>query len=300
MRPWIWGIALFLVAALAGCGSGEEPHTAPLILLKTGSGFTLDGDQLPPGSVMRFGLTLSGGGGAITNLVVKRNSDGAVVTEADLGMYRSYGGLDTTLTYFKGSGEREEWSFFVMNSYRDTASVSLTVMKGEGSAWGEIEYFPSIKIGMQSNSSLPHFVDLHTGAAWDAYTVAGHEAEADLAAFWYLTSGVSSPTLTSPGYSSAPTYYPLFSTWSVRNATMYDYNTSDNDLISQEQFDLASNDSLLVNGYKPASVSGQSKFAFTGKVVPFRTADGKYGLIKVIHADETATGEMEIALKIQK
>jgi hypothetical protein len=35
-------------------------------------------------------------------------------------------------------------------------------------------------------------------------------------------------------------------------------------------------------------------------VVPFRTADGKYGLIRVIHADETPSGEMEIAVKIQK
>ena len=65
-------------------------------------------------------------------------------------------------------------------------------------------------------------------------------------------------------------------------------------------FDEADNDSLLVNAYRPGSVSGLSKYAYTGKVVPFRTADGKYGLIRVIRADEVATGEMEIAIKIQK
>jgi hypothetical protein len=92
----------------------------------------------------------------------------------------------------------------------------------------------------------------------------------------------------------------MFGSWGVRNQTLYDYYTSDNNLVTVAKFDEAANDSLLVNAYRPGSVSGQSKFAFTGKVVPFRTADGKYGLIKVIHADETPSGEMEIAIKIQK
>jgi len=292
-------IALLFVLAAAGCVP-EEPETTPLVLLKSGSEFIADGSAVAPGGVLRFGLSVSGGGGAITNLVVKRISDGVAVTEVDKGMYISYGGLDTTLTYTRGYGQVEQWVFSVMNSYRDTASVSLTVLKGAGSAWSEIHYHPSIRIGLQDNTTLPHFADLHSGMAWDAAAVSGHEAEVDMAAFWYLTSGNSSPTLTCPAYSSALTYYPLFGSWSVRNQTMYDYYTSDNDLITPVQFDLAANDSLLVNAYRPGSVSGQSKYAYTGKVVPFRTADGRYGLIKVIRSDETPTGEMEIAVKIQK
>lgn len=292
-------VALLIVLAFTGCGK-EEPETTLLILLMSGSEFTADGSAVAPGGSLRFGITVSGGGGAITNLVVKRISDGVAITEADRGMYVSYGGLDTTLTYTRGNGQVERWVFSVMNSYRDTASVSLTVLKGAGSAWGGINYHPSVRIGMQNNSSLPHFVDLHTGAAWDAAGVAGNEAAVDMAAFWYLTSGTSSPTLTCPAYASALTYYPMFGSWGVRNQTLYDYYTSDNNLVTVAKFDEAANDSLLVNAYRPGSVSGQSKFAFTGKVVPFRTADGKYGLIKVIHADETPSGEMEIAIKIQK
>ena len=290
---------LLPLLVLAGC-TPEEPETTPLVLLKGGGTYTADGSAVAPGGTLRFGLSVSGGGGAITNLVVRRISDGVAVTEADRGMYISYGGLDTTLTYTRGYGQAEKWVFSVMNSHRDTASASLTVLRGAGSAWGEISYHPSIRIGLQENSSLPHFVDLHSGTAWDAAGVAGHEAEVDMAAFWYLTSGTSSPTLTCPAYSSALTYYPLFGSWSVKNQTMYDYYTSDNDLVTPAQFELADNDSLLVNAYRPGSVSGQSKFAYTGKVVPFRTADGKYGLLRVIRADETPSGEMEIAVKIQK
>lgn len=292
-------VVLLPLLVLAGC-TPEEPETTPLVLLKVGGTYTADGSAVAPGGTLRFGLSVSGGGGAITNLVVRRFSDGVAVTEADRGMYISYGGLDTTLTYTRGYGQVEKWVFSVMNSHRDTATASLTVMKGAGSAWGEISYHSSIRIGLQENSSLPHFVDFHSGIAWDAAGVEGHEAEVDMAAFWYLTSGTSSPTLTCPAYSSALTYYPLFGLWSVKNQTMYDYYTSDNDLVTPAQFELADNDSLLVNAYRPGSVSGQSKFAYTGKVVPFRTADGRYGLLRVIRADETPAGEMEIAVKIQK
>jgi hypothetical protein len=293
----VFGLLLFL--AVTGCSTtGQE--TTPLVILKTGSGFTTDGSEVAPGGTLRFGLSVSGGGGAITNLVVRRVSDGETITEADRGMYISYGGLDTTLTFTRGYSQVENWVFFVMNSFRDTASASLTVLRGSGSAWGEISFHPSVIIGLQDNSTLPHFIDLHTGSAWDETNVPGHEVQVDMAAFWYLTSGNSSPTLTCPAYNSALTYYPVFGSWSVRNQTLFDYYTSDNDLVTIEQFDLAANDSLLVNAYRPQSVSGLSKYAYTGKVVPFRTADGKYGMLKVIHADEDPSGEMEIAIKIQR
>jgi hypothetical protein len=203
--------------------------------------------------VLRFGLSVSGGGGAITNLVVKRISDGVAVTEADKGMYISYGGLDTTLIYTKSYAQTERWVFSVMNSYRDTASVSLTVLKGAGSAWGEINYHPSIKAGLQDNQTLPHFVDLHSGAVWDAENVTGHEAEVDMAAFWYITSGTSSPHTHLSGIFLRTYILSPVGSWDVRNQTMYDYYTSDNDLITVEQFNLATNDSLLVNAYRPAA-----------------------------------------------
>src|SRR5690606_3255525 len=133
MAKRIQCFALLIIIGLAGCVK-DNPGTTPLILLKSGGAFTADGSAVAPGGALRFGLSVSGGGGAITNLVVKRISDGVAVIEADKGMYISYGGLDTTLIYTRGYGQTERWVFSVMNSYRDTASVSLTVLKGAGSA----------------------------------------------------------------------------------------------------------------------------------------------------------------------
>jgi hypothetical protein len=47
-------------------------------------------------------------------------------------------------------------------------------------------------------------------------------------------------------------------------------------------------------------VSGNCKYCYTGKIIPFKTQEGKYGLIKVLHADEVSTGYMELEIKVQE
>jgi WD40 repeat protein len=295
-----FAILCVLLMTLTNCTEEETTDQLPFILLNQGDEYTADGDWIPVGGQLKFGLSVVGGGAAITDLRVKRILEDEIVTELDKGMYIPTGGLDTTLTYTKSDADRETWNFFMMNENRDTASVYITIFKGDGSAYGEIFYYPSIKIGYPANDQFAHFLDLNTGTIYNQDNVAGHEQDIDLAAFFYVTSGKSSPTLTCPAYPSAQTWYPVFSGWSVKNSTLYDYKTSDNDLVSIAQFDAAENDSLLVAGYKPQNVSGLCKFCYTNKVIPFKTAGGKYGMVKVIRADELEGGSMEIAVKIQR
>jgi hypothetical protein len=291
---------LFLIILIAGCKEEEGTDKQPFIIFKQGNEFTTDGDSIPVGAQMKFGIQAVGGGAVITDLRVKRILSEETIVELDKGMYRAEGGLDTTLVYVKGSSYEEKWTFFIQNSNRDTASISLTVYIGLGSAYGPISYYPSITLSYSENQDYPHYLDLYSGVAFGKQDVSGHEADIDLAAFWYVTSGLSSPTLTCPAYPSAQTYYPEFANWPVKNSTTYDYKSTDNNLITIGQFDAAENDSLLVNGYKPQNVSGLCKYCYTGKVIPFKTADGKYGMVKVIRADEMNTGTMEIAVKMQK
>jgi hypothetical protein len=282
------------------CSEEESTDQFPFILFKHGEGYTTEGDEVPVGGQLYFGISAVGGGSAITNLRVKRISDGQSITELDRGIYIATGGIDTTLVYSRSDAAVETFNFFILNENRDSASVSMTVFLGDGSAYGDIRYYPSIGISYPSNQIYGSFLDLDSGLVYTQQSVAGHEHEIDLASFFYYTSGNPSPTLTCPAYSSALTYYPVFSQWPVKNSTLYDYKSTDNDLVSQEQFDAAENDSLLVTGYKPQYVSGICKYCYTGKVIPFKTSGGKYGLIKVIRADEQEDGSMEIAVKIQK
>jgi len=296
-----WFLIAIFLSQFAGCTEKIEDTTLPFIIIKQGEGFVEEGDAVPVGGRLAFGIAASAGGSnALTNLSVIKYSAGGKTTMMDNGMYIPVGGLDTTLYFSKSNDGTETWRFFVMNSGRDTASVSITVLQGEGSAYGDIYYYPSIFVGYQENSSYPHYIDLTGGTGYSESEVAGHEAGIDMAVIWYITSGKSSPTLSAPSYSSITGYYPVISGWATRNSTLFDYKTSDNNLISVAQFDAAQNDSLLVAGFNPEFVSGWCKYALNNKVIPFKAADGRHGLMRIKYADENSSGYMEIAVKVQK
>ena len=300
MKVYKLFIIIFFLLHTISCTEDDLTATSPFVLLKSGNEFTQSGAYIPIGGQIKFGISAVGDGAAITNLTIQRITENGIITELDKGMFIKTGGLDTTVVFIKGSAEQEIWKFSIMNSHRDTASVTIIIYKGEGSAYGDINYFPSITIGYQNNTNFPFFMDLNSGNAYDNSTIAGNEADIDLVCYYYLSSGKSSPTLSCPSYPTARSYYPEITEWAVQNSTLYDYYTTDNDLISIEEFDATQNDSLPVTAYTPNSVSGTCKYCYTGKIIPFKTALGKYGLIKVIQADEVNTGSIEIAVKIQK
>lgn len=287
---------------MMGCKKNDETRVKPMILLKTGD-FTTPGQLVPVGGKLAFSITASGGSSPITNLTVRRVINGMSITELDRGMFIPEGGLDYVMNAVKSSAEEELWQFVVLNGNRDSAIITRSVLLGEGSAYGSIKHYPSIKIGMQHNTDFPNYLDLNTGSCYNDQDVSGFEANIDLVGFVYMTSGVMSPTLCCPAYtgsSSVTTHYPLISEWLVRNSTLYDYNASDNNLVDPLQFDAALNDSLLVASFDPQSVSGLCKYIYTARIVPFKTTEGKYGLIKVIHSDTITNGYMELEIKVQE
>jgi len=291
-------IALLVILSF-GCKEDEDPTGQPLVNFKSGD-YTKDGDYIPIGGKLTFGIAASGGGVPITNLRVMRIVNGNAIIEIDKGLYITEGGLDYDVNAVKSGAKVEQWHFMVMNANRDSATISLTVFLGEGSAYGPIKHFPSLRIGMQNNSEFPQFLDVNTGGLYTNESVEGNEAAIDILGFVYLTSGIMSPTLSCPQYTSVPGHYPIVGGWSVRNSTLYDYTAVDNDLVNPQDFENASNDSLLVVSFNPQSASGNCKYCFTGKIVPFRTEAGKYGMIRVIHADVVPEGYMELEVKVQE
>jgi hypothetical protein len=298
----VWLFVIFLMVCsflFCSCTKDESLSQANLIL-KTGTLYTPNGASIPVGGKIQIGVLASGAGVPLTYIRIDRISGNDTLTQLDRGIYAGSEGLDADYSFSKDTSAVEIWRIMVMNADRDTAVKTLLVLRGSGTAYGPINSFSSIKFGMQSNITIGHFVDIHTGNVFDGTSVAGHEGEIDVIAYYYITSGLSSPTFTCPGYTAAVGYYPQLGNWLVKNNILYDYQTSDNNLVSISQFDAALNDSLLVTTFKPDKVSGNCKYGYTGKVIPFKTQEGKYGMIKVIHADEKDDGIMEIAVKIQK
>jgi len=252
------------------------------------------------GGQIRIGMLASGSGSALTYLRIERITASDTLIQLDRGIYAGREGYDADFVFSKDTAATETWKVTVMNADRMIASESLIINRGSGSAYGEINYYPSIILGFQNNTSLNHYLDVDMGVAYDDNSIAGHEGDVDILGYYYVTSGLNSPSLTCPGYTAAVGFYPSLNSWPVKLTTLYDYKSTDNNLISPDFFDAAANDSLLVTAYKPDKVSGNCKYCYTGKIVPFKTEAGKYGLIKVLRADESDIGSIEVAVKIQK
>jgi hypothetical protein len=278
----------------------EDPPSRSVLFLKTGAVYTADGVYLPVGGKIRIGIQASGGGIPLTYIRITRAMGSSIQVQIDRGIYDGNAGYDQDFVFAKDTAAMERWQVLVMNADRDTATASFTVYRGEGTTYGSITHIPSLHIGFQDNQVYGHFLDADNGRVYSQQDVSGNESEIDMLPYYYVTSGLPSPTLTCPGYTAASGYYPVLNSWPVKNTTLYDYKSTDNDLVSVEQFDKASNDSLLVTAYVPDKVSGNCKYCYTGKVIPFKTGSGKYGLIKVINADQEAAGSMELSIKIQK
>ncbi len=296
---WLFVFPFFLITIFSSCKKEDSVKSATLIL-KTGVAYTAQGAYIPVGGQIKIGILASGAGVALTYIKITRITAYDTVTQLDRGIYVGREGLDATYTFSKDTASYETWRVLVMNADRDTAVKSLTVYKGEGTDYGSIKYFPSVTLSFQNSNTYNHFLDADNGETYSENTVSGHEAEIDLLCYYYVTSGLPSPSLTCPGYVAAVGYYPVLNNWPAKNTTLFDYRTTDNNLVSIAQFDAATSDSLLVTAYKPDKVSGNCKYCYTGKIVPFKTQEGKYGLIKVIRADETETGSIAVSIKVQK
>lgn len=277
----------------------EQNFEKPLLSLKTDFDFIADNSEVPIGGKIKIGFTVESKNSYISNIRINRIINEEISNQLDAGIWIS-AKIDTFFLFTKGSATKETWEILILNSNRDSAKISFIVNLGAGSGYGEINYFPSILLSYPQNSEYSHFLDFETGTTYNSDNISGFEATVDMCAFFYVTSGKNSPTITCPGYSSVPTYYPEVLNWATRNSTNYDYRSTDYNLVSITDFDNAQNDSLLITAFQPNYVSGLDKFCYTGKVIPFKNSNGKYGIIKVIRADETENGTMEIAVKIQK
>ncbi len=294
-------VMLSLAYALGSCSNDTTDSIPPLALFKNGD-FTTEGQRIPIGGKLSFGIAASAGSAPITNLRIQRIANGKVITELDKGVFITTGGLDYVFNAVKSGAQEEQWRFMVMNANRDSSIITRTVLLGDGSAYGPITHY-TLTLGMQNNTLHPNFLDLHSGNAFSPLSISGNEASVDLVAFVYETGGKLSPTLCCPAYtgsSSVTTHYPEIGTWSTRNSTLYDYYSADWSLVKPDEFERAESDSLLVASYNPQNVSGLCKYCYTNKIIPFKTENGKYGLVKVKYADTSKDGIIELEVKIQQ
>ncbi|MBP7463737.1 MAG: hypothetical protein KA793_05320 [Bacteroidales bacterium] len=295
--------ALILLSVFSSC-KPDEP-LPPAIELLFESGDIADGDTVAVGGPLRFTITATGADANITNFLVEKVYDGNYKTVLDSGLNST--GFTVKEVYYQGVEEEVSWKFSVMDRNRKSASVSLKVIKDPDSQFGGIIEFNEIVLGYQSNTLLGHFFLPILEEVYFQDSATLFQDQVDVLTYFNYSedNGVNmpSPTFSSPGEDAGAygllytEYYPFLTQWTTRNYTKYDIRADHG--VSSDDFNSAHNDSLLIVSYDDVWGKKKYKWAVDGTIIPFQTAGGKKGLIKVLQADTVATGSIKFAMKIQ-
>jgi hypothetical protein len=304
MRKSIFSISIIFILSviiLNGCKK-EEEMKSPTISFKSGA-YTPDGAVVMVGHKLFFGIHAEGVSEAITNFTVKKYlDDGTVITMMDTALFSET--LDLDKTFYQNVEDKATWKFAVMDRNHMSAEISMVIYKDPNSTYGGIYYYPSVTLGFQNNTDHGHFLDPSTGLVYFEDSATANQSRINILCYYDLNSTPATPVLSSAGEmdnasTDAQTHYPCIVNWTTRNYTKWDISV-DNTPIPDSAFYACQNDSLLIVAYHDVWGKKKFKYATAGKIIPFMTSAGKFGVIRVTSADEADTGKMEIALKIQQ
>lgn len=294
-------IISILLLSLIGCRK-EPDKTPPVFSLLTDSTFTFTDCVVPIGFPFKIGLKATATGSAITNLVITLTTENGIETAVDTGIYTKNLNYIKTLSY--GASAYEKWTFTIRDKAGNMLSKSIKLTKDPNSEFGQINYYPSIILGTQHSPSIGSFLSLSDMHLITTDSATYYQNTINIITYWGdLLNPVTEFTFSSPEETDAPVLYPNINSWTTpRNEMRY---KADSTSIPISEFDNAYNDSLIISNYTSATV-GKRKFKMvrTGYVIPFQITSGpsagRRGLIKVKTLQNTADGQIEIALKIQQ
>lgn len=287
--------ALFLF--LSACDKDRNP-VPPSLTLASGTDYTPSGAVITTGGKIRVGITAEGSDANITNLVVKKiMPDGSVKVVFDSGLNSP--AFSVNKTFYQGAEDEARWTVQVMDRNRQFATSAITIFRDPASQWGAILEFPSITMGYQNNTAAGQFLIPSAGKILQADSATLVAGLIDIITYYYVDDEPS-PTLSSAGETGGgiTEYYPSIAQWSVKNYTKWDISV-DSDPIPVAAFDACHNDSLLLLSYDDVWGKRKFKWAEPGDVIPFLTASGKKGLVRILSADHDPAGTISFSLKIQ-
>jgi hypothetical protein len=291
--------SLMLSLIAVSCKKDENP-VPPTISLLSGNEYTAAGAVVMVGGKLRFGITAAGPDANITNLVVKKiMPDGSVKVVLDSGLNTP--AFSVNKTFYQNVEDEARWTFQVMDKNRQFATTAITIYKDPASAWGGIFEYNAIVMGFQNNTTYGHFLIPSTGKVYFADTAFLNQTLIDIVTYYYDDGGIPSPTFSSPAETGGgiTEYYPVIDSWSSKNYTKWDISV-DTEPVPVAAFDACHNDSLLIVTYDDVWGKRKFKYAYPGVVIPFLTASGKKGLVRVITADNDPAGAITFSLKIQQ
>jgi len=306
---WYSRISIILIFATIILGIGcekEKETTPPTISLETGNGFTQENEMVSIGSTIRFKIIANSPDEAITNIVIKYRVNEKEEVKLDSGLYAN--NLNFARTFWQDTKENAVWTIQVMSKDRKTASTNLSVTGDPNSTYGGINEYTNLKIGMQNCTTEGLWFNAKTGHTYPSDSGVLNQENVDFLCYFYhsLDNNINrpSPTLSSPGEDPNGAallydeFYPELLNWQTRNHTAWDIRADNG--ISMLKYTECHDDSLLLNSFDETWGKKKYKWLEAGLFIPFKTTQGKFGIVEIVTADTIANGVVTFNMKIQK
>lgn len=283
-------LMLLTLFTSVSCSKAEDIRP-PFIEFVNDSGYISHDTVLPAGARISVLLNAEDMDGNITFLEVIRDN-GTRQIFLDSGM--NCQGFNYKLTIIKSNDPLEKWIFKVMDRERNIDSLVLKLERSANNQYGNIKSMENITLSAQNVNEPGSFFSLSTGKAYNLDTAFTKQSITDI--IYYFSEYES--TLSSPNESDAPVFFPGpfgIANWSIKRETRYDTT-----LVTASQFEMATNDSLLLASYDPANGKRKLKYAVPGMVISFTSPDGKIGLLYLQETVPGAEGYIKFSIKVQE
>ncbi len=280
------GIGLLFLA----CNRDDGPQQSPQIHLLHQSGMVSSDTTIAVGQLMTFAITAQAGSANLTNLIAMRGGT-QQITQRALDTSMNMQKFSVAKTFTKNLGETEFPTFIIRDKNRLSDSVSVVIILDITSGFGPIKDFVSLILGAQNEVDRGSFFSFISG---ETYTLNGAFQNQELIDLVYYF-GEDDYTMGSPGaniedriFESTP------DDWDVRRTTRFIAID-----LTQEVFENAQNDSLLIASYTEGEGKRIAKFLSPGKTFSFQTQDLKYGIFRMTEVEDTDAETVKIDVKIQ-
>lgn len=296
-KPCISIMTLFFAIFFHSCNEDEKFYPDPSIAFKTENGYVYTDTSLLLGDSILIGIvSRTNSDVALTHFHYSVNSD-SNITQIDTGIYETSFIYDKIIV--KGVAENEIWSFYVRDrDGRKSETISVKFVKDKESVYGDISHIPLVVLGAQNNTAAGSFYSLSARQQFNTEQAYNNQSLVNLL-YYYDYIDADENTIASPGANLDNSVFPgdyALSFWTTKNTTRFVFREN----ISVEEFDAATNDSLIVyNTFEYASGKRKAKNLKAGDIYSFETDYGKKGLLKVINVAGTGDGSVEFEIKMQ-
>lgn len=275
----------------ASC-SKDDDKDAPTLSFKTTTGYTSANATVDYNDTVTVGVqAISNGSDNLVKFVLK--ADNQVMLDSTFNSLQ----YSMDFSIIKGASASETWTFTVTDAAGKVTETSIVLSRPST----EITTYSAVVLGAQANTTEPSFFSISDGTTYFQSDAFENQAKIDMFCFYedstYASGKNNFTTLAAPGSNiteifngnTAPENY------TTKNIT-YFVETS----LTAAQFDAITNDEGILQSYDPSNQFKKAKNLKAGEVWAFKTAGGKYGLLKVLNVVTGADGSLGMAVKVQK